>query len=733
VIKPPLPLYALTLFISASLLFFMEPMTAKMLLPFLGGAPAVWNTCVLFFQVSLLAGYAYAYASSRWLSSRIQLLAQLLLLAAGFLFLPTDLRTIGVPPVASWPVWWLVGALTATIGLPFFVLSATAPLLQRWFSHTGHPAASDPYFLYGASNLGSLIALLSFPVLIEPALTLSHQTLYWAVGYGLLALLTLACGYALVRAPAVVSQPQHPGHMASGIAWKERAIWLALAFVPSSLLLGVTTYISTDIAAVPLLWVIPLALYLLSFVITFGRRTLPGRQWTLKLQLYLLILVSLPFVDQAASLLRFGANLACFFAIALVCHGELARRRPPVERLTEFYLWVSIGGVLGGIFNALLAPVIFPAVYEYPLMLALSCLLRWPETGRRTFAFRDLLWPAAMTLMLLAGIGMGVGVNFAEDHRDLFRQSVFVAICVAGALVLLSAQARPLALCLSLAALLFVPGILDMKAQTLAQERSFFGVLRVRLEDHGRFVTLLHGVIAHGAEFTDQPRWTEPISYYNLAGPVGQFFRAMPPERLHRVGAIGLGMGVLACYRHPGQSWTFYEIDPAVERVARDTRFFHFLSACGADSPVILGDARLSMQGVADGQFDLLILDAYSSDAIPVHLLTREALAIYLHKTAPDGIVLLHISNRYFRLLPIVSAIAHDVGAVGLYNAYSPPSVLAQEWENPSSLWVALAKQDSALAVLKAAGSAWQPLSADPSVRAWTDDYSDIFSAINWR
>jgi spermidine synthase len=284
---------------------------------------------------------------------------------------------------------------------------------------------------------------------------------------------------------------------------------------------------------------------------------------------------------------------------------------------------------------------------------------------------------------------------------------------------------------LSLAALLFVPNLLDLNSAILAQERSFFGVLRVRLEEQGRFVVLMHGVTAHGAAFTDPARRLEPLSYYHSDGPAGQVFRTMLLGALRNIGVIGLGTGALSCYGRPDQSWTFYEIDPVVEKMARDTRFFHFLSECGKNARVMLGDGRLSVERAADGEFDLLILDAYSSDAIPVHLLTREALAIYLRKTAPDGILLLHISNRYFRLLPIVSAIARDIGAAGLYQPYDPPSHETIQWENLSSLWVVLAKRESALSFLNAGGN-WRPLVADPSVRAWTDDYSNVFSAIIW-
>jgi spermidine synthase len=729
--KSTLLLFTGTLFLSALLLFFLEPIAGKMLLPFLGGVPAVWNTCMVFFQLDLLAAYAYAYAASRFLSIRNQMLLQALLLGAGLLILPIDLRGAATPAVSEGPIWWLAGVLASKIGLPFFALSATAPLLQRWFSRTDHPAAKDPYFLYAASNLGSLAALLGYPSVVEPVLGLSGQSRFWAMGYAVLVLCSVGCGWIVVRsATAPAATPARPGKIPSA-SWRERLHWLALAAVPSSLLLGVTTYISTDVAAVPLLWVIPLALYLLSFVITFARRLAPNPHWMLKLQVYLLILISLPYVDQTAGWYRFLINLAGFFVIALVCHGELARRRPPTEKLTEFYLFVSLGGAVGGILNALVAPAIFSAVYEYPIMLALSCLLRRPASGAWKFAPSDLLWPLGLSAMLAIWLNTGFGAGFAQNHADLGVRLAFIAVCIVSSLALLSANGRPLALSLGLAALLLLPSLLNRETVSLAQERNFFGVLRVRLEDHGRVVTLVHGNITHGAAFTDPVRRLEPLTYYNAQGPAGQVFASMPDNALRRIGVVGLGTGALSCYRRPGQTWTFYEIDPAVETFARDRRFFHFLSDCGAGIPVVLGDGRLSIQRAADGEFDLLILDAYSSDAIPVHLLTREALTLYLRKTAPGGLVLLHISSRYFNLLPVVAATAQDVGARGLYQDYSPPHQDTQEWENLPSLWVALAKREEAFSFLMADGR-WQPLTADPAVRLWADDYSNVFSTIRW-
>jgi SAM-dependent methyltransferase len=709
-----LPSYAATLFFSAGLLFLVQPMVTKMVLPRLGGSPAVWNTSMCFFQAMLLCGYLYAHLLATRVERRSQALIHGAVLVAAAAFLPLDL-TQATPPPEGIPVLWLFGRLAISVGPPFFAISATAPLLQRWFSRTDHPAASDPYFLYAASNAGSLIALLSYPLLVEPNLPLSVQSRAWSLGLALVAAGIAICWLGQRAHPGAEPIVQVP--VASPL-WSERLRWIAFAFVPSALLLAVTAHITTDLAAAPLFWVIPLALYLATFIFAFASRP-PLPHWLmLKLQPFLIIpLVVLSAVLHSIWLLVL--HLALFFVTALVCHGELARRRPPVANLTEFYLYVSLGGVLGGIFDALIAPAIFPDIWEYPLLLALSCLIRpAPRGGTARSRWADIVLP----VLLFAGL-------YALIFGGNLPAWVLVVVLPAGALALLKFSERRVRFALGVAACLLVAH-LAASGNTLETARSFFGVYRVRLVEDGAIRALQHGTTVHGAEYVDRDRETIPLSYYNPAGPFGRFFTALAGRDIKEVGVIGLGSGALACYAQPGEVWTFHEIDPEIERIARDTRYFHFLDRCGNDPRVVLGDARLTLGDVPDGHYDAIVIDAFSSDSIPVHLLTREALALYRRKLAPDGVILFHISNRYLDLAPVIAALAADAGMPTrhLIDLVPPPGSAARL----SAEVVALGQPGHSLDFL-AASAGWQTMPVPPRSALWSDARSDIVSRIRWR
>jgi hypothetical protein len=722
-----LPLFTLTLFLSAFLIFVVELMSAKPLLPKLGGAPAVWNTCLVFFQATLLAGYAYALCIAAWLPARGQVLVHSIALMLGALFLPFGLAGLPAPPSDQWPVWWLLSTLTVTIGPPFLILSAMAPLLQRWFAYTGHRSANDPYFLYVASNVGSMFALLSYPLLIEPSLPLARLNILWAYGYGMLALLVLACGGLIWSAQ---KRPAGAGQMAETprLHWGQRLHWLALAFVPSSLLLGVTSFITTDLAAVPLIWVIPLALYLLTFIIAFSSRPVLQPGLMAKVQVFLLIAVgaAMPF---KTGLFGLALNLGCFFATAMVCHGQLARLRPAVPSLTEFYLWVALGGMLGGLFNALMAPLIFPYVYEYGLMLAAGTLL-WPKDrqadGRLTVR-GHLLLPAVLLMWTFA-------VWLANHPRGILvgplSTGLLLVVLVPTALVLLRSSSRPLRFSLGIAVFLLIPSILH-PGILLRQDRSFFGVYRILSVGADRLTVLMNGVIMHGAAVSDPARRLEPITYYGREGPVGQFFTAFRGGT-RKVGVIGLGAGVITCYARPEDTWTFYEIDPLVEELARDERFFHFLAECGHNVTVSIGDGRLSIERADDRGYDVVILEGFTSDSIPVHLLTREALALYLRKLGPGGAIMLHISNRYLDLLPVVAALAVNAGAVGRYQLFAPDPGSAARTLEVASIWAVVARTEADLSFLDGNGK-WRRLEEIRPGPLWTDDYSSLIGAIRWR
>lgn len=708
-----LPGYAATLFLSAGMLFFVQPMITKMVLPHLGGSPSVWNTAMCFFQATLLLGYLYAHLLTTRCGRRAQALIHAAVLAAACPFMPLDL-TQAAPPVDGIPALWLIGKLAVTVGPPFFALSATAPLLQRWFSRTDHAAAADPYFLYAASNAGSLIALLAYPLLVEPNLPLPVQSRAWAAGLVLVAAGIAICWLGCRSHPeAARVADESVGRSSSG----DRLRWVAYAFVPSGLLLAVTSHITTDLASAPLFWVIPLALYLLTFIFAFARRPPLPHGAMLKLQPFLIIpLVVVSVVVHSIWLL--ALHLALFFVTAMVCHGELARRRPPVANLTEFYLYVSLGGVLGGIFDALLAPVLFTDIWEYPLLLAAACLVRSPATsGYQRARWGDFVFPA----LLLAGM-------FALIHGGNLPSWTLVPALALAAVALLQFSERRVRFALGVAACLLVAHV-AVTGNTLETARSFFGVYRVRLVDDGAIRVFQHGTTIHGAESTVPGEETVPLGYYNRAGPFGRFFAAIAGRGAKEVGIIGLGAGGLACYAVPGQVWTFHEIDPEVEKIARDGRYFHFLDRCGNDPRVILGDARLTLHDVPDRHYDVIVIDAFSSDSIPLHLLTREALALYHRKLAADGVILFHISNRYLDLAPVIAALAEDTGSPA--RRLLDPGLPTQSAMRLGTEVVAVGRPGHNLDDL-VASSGWQDLAALPRAALWTDARSDIVSRIKW-
>ncbi len=720
-----LPLFAVTLFLSALLLFWVQPMFARMVLPLLGGSPGVWNTAMMCFQAGLLLGYGYVHLSGRWLSLRRTIGVHLALLALVSLALPIGLATNLMPPTQGTPVLWLIGLMAAVVGLPFVAVSATAPLLQKWFAASGHPAGHDPYFLYGASNLGSILALLGYPLVLEPWLALQQQSAAWTIGYATLAMLVGSCGLLVWRTTSARATEAPAGRgERTAVGWRRRLHWLVLAFVPSSLLLGVTAHISTDLAAVPLLWVVPLALYLLTFVLVFARRPLLQHGWMIKAQPFLVIPVALMFSFSAAFWLLLPLHLGAFFVSAMVCHGELARRRPPARDLTEFYLWLAVGGLLGGVFNALIAPVVFDAVWEYPIALVLACLLRPRGAGEHGRGVMDLLLPLIVVLLLTMRLWWrDLGL---PDLGGLDLLLVYVPVAV----LLYSFVERPRRFGLGMAAALGAAVLATGSDDVLHRARSFFGVYTVKADPAGYHV-LVHGTTIHGAQSIDPDARREPLTYYSRQGPLGQLLASLESPLPRTVGAVGLGVGTVACYRQPGQRWTFYEIDPLIEQIARDRRYFHYLADCAPDAEVVLGDARLSLRQAPRGNFDLLILDAFSSDAIPIHLMTRETLVLYLDKLAPNGVIALHVSNRNLDLAPMVAALVADAGLVAWRQGHEPAESDIRGYQSVSA-WIVIGRNATALGAL-VDDPRWQPLEADPSVRPWTDDFSNIVSAFRWR
>lgn len=733
-----LMVYTLAIFVSALLLFSVQPLFTKMVLPQLGGSPAVWSVAMVFFQSLLLAGYAYAHYLTMARNRVVPVVVHLLLLAAAMLTLPLAIRSgWGEPPTSGY-AFWLLGLFAVSIGLPFFALAANNPLLQAWFVRTGHPNGPDPYFLYASSNIGSFLALLSYPVLLEPMFTLRTQNLIWTGGYGLLILLIAGCGVLLLKSPANAAALNIPADDADAPApsWLLRARWIFLAAVPSGLLIAVTAHISTDVAAAPLLWVLPLSLYLLTWVLVFQSRPLLPHWLMLWLQPLAIagVVILLAFGGEQNLLLTLGGHQLCFFLIAMACHGELARTRPAAKYLTGFYVALSFGGMVGGLFAGLIAPYVFSWVAEYPILLALAALCR-PPTPERLPRITQWYWPllaAIAVALILPAYNGGRVFAWLEENRVWMiggvgalaallsvvlngdRWKIFATVVVA--LVLLRAYPND-----------------DGRVETV---RSFFGVHKIVVTPNGQYHVLMHGTTIHGAEkfrnddgtpVTGRP---EPITYYHKDGGIGQAITAMRERKGAplKVAVIGLGSGTLACASEPGEDWKFFEIDQTMVDSARDPKYFTYIQKCDPDLKLVIGDARLTFAKEPSGTYDLIIVDAYSSDAIPIHLATEEAMEIYKDKLAPHGAVVMHVSNRHLELESVVVGIA-DANDLKSW-VYSEDT--GRDAEYIFSTTVVVSAREEADVGKLASSDKWTLTEAEDNQRVWTDDYSNIVGAL-WR
>jgi hypothetical protein len=730
-------------------MFWLEPMFAKMILPILGGTSSVWTTCIAFYQLALLGGYVYGHVAIKWLGVKRQSIFHLVLLWSALIVLPIGIAEGLTPPASSNPMFWVFLLLLTTVGLPFFVISSTAPVLQKWFSTTVHPSAKDPYFLYSTSNLGSMVGLLAYPFLVEPYLTLKTHSNIWAGCYALMAVLISGCAISSWRSSG--KGAQHPGLIvdtnvriepsitenSEALKNSQRIRWVLLAFAPSSLLLGVTQYITLDIAQIPLLWIVPLAIYLLTFILVFAKRPLLNHRWMVWAQPFLLVPLIMLFYWNLATNMWFSIpfHLITFFIIAMVCHGELANTRPSTAHLTEFYLWLSVGGVLGGLFNALIAPLVFNTLAEYPLAMVLACFLRPSEHSDKQRSYErwlDLVLPLVFFLILfISKLSFTYFGQLGSSFTVLLLTMIFIS-CIIG-ILLYSFRQRPIRFGLGIGTVVLVSFLSTSgQNQVLHSERNFFGILSVTRDPTGLYHLLQHGTTIHGAQSLDPDRRHEPLIYYSRSGPVGQVFESFSgkPTR-KRVAVIGLGPGTIASYAKAGQHWTFYEINPAVERIARDPRYFTFLRDCPAKVDVVLGDARLSLTQCPDAHYDLIVLDAFNSDSIPIHLLTREALSLYLSKLTADGILAFHISNKYLNLKPVVGNLALDANLACFVQEDTEVSENDSKAKTAGSVWVALARQVRDLRSL-AGDPRWKPLEGRPGAKLWTDDYSNIPGVFKW-
>lgn len=719
--KPWLPvLFTATIFISALLLFFVQPLFARLVLPQIGGAPAVWTTAMLFFQTVLIGGYVYAHLLSRYLAPSLQLAVHLALCVLAMLFLPLSLPAGILFDPATAMVTQTLWIFAVGVGLPFAVLSATAPLLQSWYARSGGPSADDPYFLYAASNLGSLIALLAFPLVAEPLFGLSAISLGWSAGFVCLAGLLLASGLAS-RKPRLDDAQRQDGRLPVPPvpSVKTVAYWAFLAFIPSSLMLGVTSKISVDLGAIPLVWVIPLALYLLTFVLTFSART-PLTSGVLRHGLVLsCVAVLFASFTLALGWAATGALIAGFFGLSLIAHRRLYEARPDARYLTLFYIVMSVGGALGGIFNSILAPVIFDRYLELPLTVTLAALLT-VSTPPKNLP-RDIL------------IGLGVMAVSLVPVLDLLPLDLHLGV-----------QARIIlggALCLVLLWVLRLRGIAEAtvfvtltglavvvtQQDVILQDRSFFGAHFVR--DEGDFREYSNGSTVHGgqklADFGQRP---QPVFYYHRNGPMAEIMTSPRAGSARTIGIVGLGVGSLACYGQPGQTWHFYEIDQKVIDIALDPALFTFMTDCAADASIHLGDARIVLQGQSDLRYDILVVDAYSSDAVPVHLATVEALALYRDRLAPGGLLVFHISNRFYNLSGPLAATSFALGLEARIKNHTPDAAAIRDGDTPSVVVVFAAKPEDLGSI--ALDPSWKPMKAT-DLKPWTDDHADLLSALN--
>jgi len=705
-------------------------MFTKMVLPKLGGTPAVWSVAMVFFQAVLLAGYAYAHVLTKYVPGRRSIVVHLAVMCAATLFLPLAIAAWwGRPPADATAALWLLGLFAVSIGLPFFALSANGPLLQAWFARTDHPSAANPYFLYAASNVGSFLALLSYPFVLEPLTTLSQQTRGWAALFIVLIALIGWCGWLMLRAPrtdaATVAAAFGPAP-----TLRDAARWIALAAVPSALLISVTAHISTDIAAAPFMWVIPLALYLLTFVIVFSTRPLLRHEWMVAIEpLFIVALAGIIVLDIRQYVLGLLAlNVVAFFVITLVCHGELSRSRPAAQHLTAFYMWMSAGGVIGGIFAGLIAPNVFSWVLEYPLLVVLAILCR-PGLEMPTDLRTRLLWLAAIAVVAIVAFP-GLTERYVTDEKT-FYWVIGGLLVVAG---LVSQEPLPFAAVIAVA--FIIGSAYRPDSEVRETMRSFFGVHKITETSDGQFRVFMHGTTIHGAERlrddNGEPITGRPplITYYHDNSPMGVTVKAVRARvgGPIKVAVVGLGTGTFACFAEPGDQFKFYEIDASVDKLARDSGRFHYLEQCAPDVPVVLGDARLTLAKSPD-RYDLIVLDAFSSDAIPVHLMTREAMAIYVSKLAPHGIVMMHISNRHMELGSVVAGIAHANGLTSRVNNRA-----AREDEDDAkyiftSNVVISAREEADFGQLLE-DKDWNELNIDARQRIWTDDYSNIVGAI---
>lgn len=723
-------MYGATLFLSAFLLFCFEPMIGKMMLPLLGGAAAVWITCLLFFQLMLLAGYGYAHALEWLAGPRGQIVTHAVLMLAVFVFLPIRFGARPDGAASFHPSAWLLWHLIKSAGVPFCVVSATAPLLQNWISKTPAVSGRDPYFLYAISNAGSLIALLAYPLLIEPRIGVRSQSLWWLVGYVSLAVM-VGTAAAIVWKQMSSDSPLQIGDGSESPSWRLRLFWLGAAFVPSGLMLAVTNHILLNLASVPFLWIVPLAAYLATFMLAFGHRVYVSHR-TVSRIVPVTLLVLFPFaatsraVDAKYMPFIVAAHIVILISGALLCHTALAARRPAPRFLTQFYFWIALGGVLGGAFTAVVAPSMFTSVIEYPLLVAVIAFFRESRDSESPLGGADLILPGALGFLT---IGASKLMHWARvDLTTDMRTTIAVDLGIIVIAYMFRHRRVRFALAVAILVIAYYRLLPQFYGGTqfVYAARNFFGIKGVKFDFATNSRRLLHGDTLHGIESMDDDLIGHPVSYYDETGPVGDVMRMLSERGSQHVGVVGLGTGSMAGWTAAYRRITFFEIDPQVFDIA--SNLFTFLPRCGRNCEVVMGDGRLSIAQMNSGELDLLMLDAFNSDSIPAHLVSREAIALYLTKLKPRGLLLFHVSNRYMDVEGLISAVVTDAAleALARHDDEQQTELKAR------SHFIVAGRNPEALGALEQDAN-WFKVKKPKSIAPWTDDYSNMLAILRWR
>ncbi len=723
------PIYSVTLLLSAILLFTVQPMFSKMILPMLGGAPQVWNTAMLFFQICLLGGYAYAHATTAYLGVRTQAILHIILLAIFTIILPIAIPDGWTPPDGTDPTFWQLSLMTVTVGGPFFIVSGSAPMLQRWFSTSSHKDADNPYFLYGASNLGSMSALLLYPVLIEPMLPINGQSTAWMFGYFALIVLTGIAAASVWKYNAKTQKTESMIDTSDKeITMPLRFKWLVLALVPSSLMLGVTTHITTDIASVPLLWVMPLALYIGTFIIVFARKPIITAKQSHYIfgAIILALFIAQTFLHglKDTPIALICLHLTLFFFAALSCHSELSNSKPSAKHLTEFYLIMSLGGAIGGFFNAIIVPQYFVLPIEYQIIIIAAILLRFSNRENEP----DLGGLGLTALIVSIAALCGIAPAFVGGNAGWLCIGIFLITSI---LLLNTRWAFTFVMAVPLLGpQLYVPLGIITQEKIVHQDRNFFGVIRLLETDDQRI--LLHGTTNHGTQPLKEKHKLTKLSYYSPSSPltdVYSYFDTIESEQ--KIAVLGLGIGVAACYQKDGRFFDFYEIDKEIADLAENPKYFTYLSDCGSPYEIILGDGRLKIEEKPNKNYDLILLDAFSSDNVPIHILTKEAIEIYMTKLKNGGTLVFNITNRYLDLEPVLSNAAEELKMQAIAKATKGTLINDIGIKSYDAHFFVMTKNQETINYLSEKG--WTKTNKRDGVKLWTDTYSNIVSVLENR